>query len=161
MGQVVIDTVHAAWNAVGVPGGPVEVTALTNGQTVSGLAASTGAELHYALDVTSGASNLNFSISGGSGDADLYAKFGAAPTTSSYFYSSSSGSHKGWLEGSAGSDFDLYLYKWENGAWKQKAKSTSSSSSESISYSGSSGYYLWKVTSYSGSGSYSFWLDRP
>ncbi|MCJ8271407.1 MAG: PPC domain-containing protein, partial [Psychrosphaera sp.] len=34
--------------------------------------------------VPSGASNLVMSISGGTGDADLYTRFGSAPTTSSY-----------------------------------------------------------------------------
>jgi pseudolysin/vibriolysin len=34
--------------------------------------------------VPTGASNLVMSISGGTGDADLYTKFGSAPTTSSY-----------------------------------------------------------------------------
>ena len=33
-----------------------------------------------------GASNLKFAISGGSGDADIYVKYGSAPTTSSYDY---------------------------------------------------------------------------
>ncbi|HEV8692969.1 MAG TPA: proprotein convertase P-domain-containing protein [Lysobacter sp.] len=36
------------------------------------------------MAVPSGASNLRFVTSGGSGDADLYVKFGSAPTTSSY-----------------------------------------------------------------------------
>ncbi len=36
------------------------------------------------MDVPSGASDLSFVMSGGSGDADLYVKFGSQPTTSSY-----------------------------------------------------------------------------
>jgi hypothetical protein len=36
------------------------------------------------MAVPSGASSLRFAMSGGSGDADLYVKFGSAPTTSSY-----------------------------------------------------------------------------
>ena len=38
----------------------------------------------YTLDLPAGASNLEISISGGSGDADLYTRDAAAPTTSSY-----------------------------------------------------------------------------
>ncbi|MCB1555091.1 MAG: S8 family serine peptidase [Xanthomonadales bacterium] len=57
---------------------------LTNGVPVTGLAASTGGELDYTLAVPAGATNLNFAMSGGSGDADMYVKFGSAPTTSSY-----------------------------------------------------------------------------
>ena len=37
-----------------------------------------------SLVVPSGATNLKFVISGGSGDADLYVQLNAAPTTSSY-----------------------------------------------------------------------------
>ena len=36
------------------------------------------------MAVPTGASNLNFVISGGTGDADLYVKFGSAPTDTSY-----------------------------------------------------------------------------
>ncbi|MGH8077002.1 MAG: proprotein convertase P-domain-containing protein [Lysobacter sp.] len=36
------------------------------------------------MNVPSGASNLKFVIAGGTGDADMYVKFGSAPTTSSY-----------------------------------------------------------------------------
>lgn len=57
---------------------------LGNGQTVTGLSASTGNWLYYTINVPSGQSNLSVSISGGSGDADLYVRFGAQPTTGSY-----------------------------------------------------------------------------
>lgn len=57
---------------------------LSNGVTVSGLSASTNGTLSYTMQVPAGASGLNFEISGGSGDADLYVRFGAAPTTSNY-----------------------------------------------------------------------------
>ncbi|MEL6447255.1 MAG: S8 family peptidase [Pseudomonadota bacterium] len=57
---------------------------LENGVAETGLAGSTGAELRFTLEVPSGASNLSFQISGDSGDADLYVRFGSPPTTSSY-----------------------------------------------------------------------------
>ncbi|MBD8526685.1 S8 family serine peptidase [Pseudomarimonas arenosa] len=59
-------------------------TTLSNGVPVTGLSASTGQALNYTMAVPAGASNLRFVTSGGSGDADLYVKFGSAPTTSSY-----------------------------------------------------------------------------
>ncbi len=220
----------------GGTGGP---TALTNGVAQTGLSGSTGSEQFFTLDVPSGATNLSFVMSGGSGDADLYVKFGSAPTTSSwdcrpyaggnsescpispaqtgtyhvmiraystfsgvsltgsytaggggsspctggasceaysgsltgtgdsdahpngtYYQSTVSGTHQGWLEGPGSADFDLELYKW-TGSWTKVASSESASSSESISYSGTSGYYYWKILSYSGSGAYDFWLVRP
>lgn len=77
------------------------------------------------------------------------------------YYYSGSGTHLGCLQGPAGTDFDLYLYKWNGWGWSVVASSTSASSDEAISYSDSSGYYMWEMYSYSGSGSYAFQLDRP
>jgi aqualysin 1 len=79
----------------------------------------------------------------------------------SYYYSSVSGTHKGCLVGPAGTDFDLYLQKWNGSSWVTVASSQSASSNETISYTGTAGYYTWQVYSYSGSGSYSLWLLHP
>jgi hypothetical protein len=42
-----------------------------------------GAKL-YKLAVPTGAKNLTFKLSGGTGDGNIYLKFGSAPTTSSF-----------------------------------------------------------------------------
>ena len=78
-----------------------------------------------------------------------------------YYYSGSSGTHSADLTGPAGADFDLYLWKWNGSSWSTVASSTSATSTESISYSGTAGYYVWRVFSYSGSGSYTICHDRP
>ncbi|MFY0566569.1 M20/M25/M40 family metallo-hydrolase [Archangium lansingense] len=58
---------------------------LSNGVTVSGISVATGEwSCAYTLEVPSGASNLTFDLSGGTGDADMHVKFGAEPTSSSY-----------------------------------------------------------------------------
>ncbi|WP_250461691.1 S8 family peptidase [Microbulbifer litoralis] len=57
---------------------------LENGVAETNLSGGSGEELLFTLEVPAGASNLQFEISGGSGDADLYVRYGAAPTTSSY-----------------------------------------------------------------------------
>ena len=57
---------------------------LTKGVAATNLSASTGNSLNYTLSVPSGATNLTFTMSGGTGDADMYVKFGSAPTDSSY-----------------------------------------------------------------------------
>jgi hypothetical protein len=57
---------------------------LQNGVAVTGLSAATGSQLSYTMVVPAGATGLSFAISGGTGDADLYVKFGSAPTLSSY-----------------------------------------------------------------------------
>lgn len=57
---------------------------LENGVPKTGLAASTGTDIGFVMTVPTGASNISFTISGGSGDADLYVKKGSMPTDSSY-----------------------------------------------------------------------------
>ncbi len=82
--------VATAFSGVGVTcpgtggGGGGGTTALSNGVALTGQAAATGADLNYTVAVPAGASNLVISISGGTGDADLYTKFGSAPTLTTY-----------------------------------------------------------------------------
>jgi subtilisin family serine protease len=79
-----------------------------------------------------------------------------------YYYSSVSSTHRGWLRGpTSGADFDLYLQKWNGSTWVNVASGTSATSNEDVTYSGTAGYYMWQVYSYSGSGSYNFWMQRP
>ena len=89
-----IDDVQASLTAVGISssasnpdcGGtePPTDLVLENGVPETGLAASSGDDIMYTMDVPAGATDISFNISGGSGDADLYVKFGSAPTDSSY-----------------------------------------------------------------------------
>ncbi|MCS7182351.1 MAG: S8 family serine peptidase [Thermoanaerobaculum sp.] len=78
----------------------------------------------------------------------------------SYYYSAA-GVHQGWLRGPAGTDFDLYLQRWNGVTWTTVARSEGSTSTEYISHNGTAGYYRWRIYSYSGSGTYQFWLKRP
>ncbi len=57
---------------------------LTNGVAVTNLAAAKNVETSFYLDVPAGATNLVFTLSGGSGDADLYVRYGQAPTRTVY-----------------------------------------------------------------------------
>jgi subtilisin family serine protease len=80
----------------------------------------------------------------------------------SYYYSANAGSHVGKLQGPSGTDFDLYLQRWNGSSWVQVAAAESSTSTETITYSGAGGYYYrWRIYSYSGSGSYTFNLTKP
>lgn len=78
--------IETAWCAVGVgtcPGGSTGGgNELENGVAQTNLASSS--ELTFTMDVPAGSSDVNFVMSGGSGDADLYVKFGSVPTDSSY-----------------------------------------------------------------------------
>jgi len=75
-------------NGGGTGGGgttpPATSNILENGVATTGLAAATGNDVVYTMDVPAGATNISFSMSGGTGDADMYVKFGATPTDTSY-----------------------------------------------------------------------------
>jgi vibriolysin len=79
--------VRAAFAVVGVntcdapPPPPPGV--LENGvvQTISG---ATGSETHFSMETPADVLAVDFNMNGGSGDADLYVKFGSAPTSTSY-----------------------------------------------------------------------------
>lgn len=76
-----------------------------------------------------------------------------------YYQTASATTHRGWLRGAAGVDFDLYLLRWDGSQWVEVAKSDSPSANEEIAYAGAPGYYLWKVKSYDGAGNYQLWLQ--
>ena len=90
----------------------------------------------------------------GTGDSDIH-------PNGSWYFSSVSGVHRGWLRGPANADFDLYLQKWNGFFWVTVARSESVTSEEQIAYNGTQGYYRWRVLSFSGSGAYTFWLQQP
>ncbi len=87
--ETVTDSVNGSSNAKTASvtvssGGGGGGNVLQNGVAVTGLSAATGGQLTYTMVVPAGATGLSFAISGGTGDADLYVKFGSAPTLSSY-----------------------------------------------------------------------------
>lgn len=57
---------------------------LTKGVAATGLSAATGGYVKYTMVVPAGATNLTFTTSGGTGDSDMYVKFGSEPTDSVY-----------------------------------------------------------------------------
>jgi len=76
-------SVETAWCAVGVGACPTTgntTQVLQNGVAKTGISGTAKQELFYTLDVPAGATNLTFTTTGGSGDADLYVRFGSAPT---------------------------------------------------------------------------------
>jgi subtilisin family serine protease len=77
-----------------------------------------------------------------------------------YYQSTVSGAHTAALTGT-GADFDLFLFKWNGSSWSQVASSEGATSTENINYSGTAGYYYWRIYSYSGSGSYTLVTTRP
>ena len=84
-----------------------------------------------------------------------------APSASPGYVQAAAGTFKLQLSGPAGTDFDLFLFKWSGSAWIKVAASEGNTSTESISYNGSAGYYYAQVKSYSGSGTYSLTYNFP
>lgn len=81
-----VANVISAFAAVGVtcPIAPPPPGGISNGVAVTGLAATTGNSVNGTMVVPAGASNVKFVMTGGTGNADLYIKFGSAPTDSVY-----------------------------------------------------------------------------
>ncbi|HEX4950139.1 MAG TPA: S8 family peptidase [Blastocatellia bacterium] len=78
-----------------------------------------------------------------------------------YYQSTVSGYHRGWLRSSANTDFDLYLWWWDGTKWVVVASSESPTNNEEINFHGIPGYYTWRIYRYSGNGSYDFWMQKP
>ena len=79
-GSPQVAAVEAAWTSVGVAPGLDYL--VIDEQT--GLAAATGNQLNYSYATSAGSLGIKFLTAGGTGDADLYVRFGAAPTTATY-----------------------------------------------------------------------------
>jgi serine protease len=62
----------------------VEVPALAQGVPVSSLSGASGSLRYWVVNVPSGIPSLSIAINGGTGDADLYVRYGGLPTTTVY-----------------------------------------------------------------------------
>ncbi|BCB90458.1 S1 family peptidase [Phytohabitans suffuscus] len=103
-----------------------------------------------------GCSGYEFTRSGSlSSGASVYQPDG------SYYYSSASGTHRACLDGPSGVDFDVYLQKWNGSAWVNVASGITPNPDETVTYSGTAGYYRYRVHAYSGSGSYTLGFSNP
>lgn len=84
-GYTVAD-VTSAFADVGVKCGVVDdkPVVLSKGVAVTGISLAANGNKYFEFTVPSGAKNLTFKLSGGTGDGDIYAKFNVTPTTTSY-----------------------------------------------------------------------------
>lgn len=81
--------------------------------------------------------------------------------TSTYTSSSSSNYHTGHLDGPSGSNFSLYLERWDGTTWQIAASDVSSGSDEILAYKGATGMYRWRVYALAGSGTFTLHSNRP
>jgi Zn-dependent metalloprotease len=79
-GSSAATAVNEAWSAVGVAPAPIWSVLATE----SNLSGAKSSAMNLSYVTPSSAVGMKFEMSGGSGDADLYVKFGSAPTTTSY-----------------------------------------------------------------------------
>jgi subtilisin family serine protease len=161
----------AALYLQGAPGAsPATVTSAIINSATTGVVGNAGSgspnRLLYSLlgggsppppPPPTGCSGYPESFSGslsGSGDYDFH-------PGGTYWYESTTGTHRGCLDGPAGVDFDLFLWKWSGFSWVTVAQGITSAPDETVTYNGTPGYYVWRVESYSGSGGYSVAIQRP
>ncbi|MGB2708047.1 MAG: S8 family peptidase [Pseudoalteromonas nigrifaciens] len=83
-GTGIVDAAAAVAAASGGTAPPPSGNELLDGETQTGLSGATNSETFYTMTVPSGATNVTFTMSGGTGDADLYVRSGSKPTTSTY-----------------------------------------------------------------------------
>lgn len=82
------------------------------------------------------------------------------PSSPGYFQGGN-GAYQATLGGSQGTNFDLFLYRWNGFNWSLVAQSRRAGSSESISYNGGAGYYAFVVGSVYGNGQYTVNYSYP
>jgi len=103
---------------------------------------------------------------GGCALPESYAGTLSGPNDTDYhpggtYFQAVAGTHLGCLRGPTGTDFDLYLQRWNGFGWTNVASGIGPTSVENVTYSGSAAYYRWRVVSYAGAGSYTGGFDRP
>jgi len=74
----------SAFSGVTLTGRTTSTAALTSGVPVTNISGASGSQQFWKLSVPAGKTSLVFTISGGTGDADLYVRLGAKPTTSTF-----------------------------------------------------------------------------
>ncbi|MCF7500919.1 S8 family peptidase [Pseudoalteromonas sp. L1] len=83
-GTGIVDAAAAVAAASGSTQPPTTGNELQNGQALTSLSGAANSKTYYTMEVPAGATSVTFTISGGTGDADLYVRAGSAPTTTTY-----------------------------------------------------------------------------
>ena len=79
------DGVNPGWTpALAIKPQPPATGTLQNGVPVTGIAGAQGSQQFWTLSVPSGSTNLQFQTSGGTGDVNLYVRYGSAPTLTTW-----------------------------------------------------------------------------
>lgn len=76
-------------------------------------------------------------------------------------FTAGAGTLRGWLSGTSGTDFNLYLYRWNGSSWVMAASSTGAGSDEEVAYVTSGGTFLWYIMSAGADGRFFFYQTVP
>ncbi|NRQ38939.1 M28 family peptidase [Nonomuraea sp. NN258] len=148
-------------------GGSSKLTITTTAATPAGEYAVT---ISGAGDSATRTARFTLTVNGPGGDCPGFENTKTGTLTSGqsvyqpdgrYYQSTVTGVHKACLKGPDGTDYDLYLQKWNGASWQNVAQSTSPDAEEALSYTGTAGYYRYRVHSYTGTGAYTLGYDTP
>lgn len=79
-----------------------------------------------------------------------------------WYYNAAPGTHRGYLRGTPGTNFNLQLYEWNGAIWVLRANAATASTNEFIQYTSPlTQFYSYRVSSAAGAGTFDFWLERP
>lgn len=76
-------------------------------------------------------------------------------------FNAGSGIHRGTLTGPSGSNFDLYLDRFDGTNWGPVAQSQTATSTEAVLYNGAAAPYVWVVIPRTGTGTYELRWEAP
>ncbi|GAB3256080.1 S8 family peptidase [Kineosporia babensis] len=77
------------------------------------------------------------------------------------WYQANSGYITATLQGTAGTDPDLHLFRWDGSAWVIVASSATKSAKEQLAHNASPGYYALGIHAHRGVGTYDVWSTHP
>jgi hypothetical protein len=86
---------------------------------------------------------------------------GSAYQPDASYFQSGAGAHRACLDGPNSTNFDLYLQKWNGSAWATVATAATSGPDETLTYTGTAGYYTYRIASASGAGAYTLGYTSP
>ena len=184
-GQAVSGTLSAS--ASGNPALTFQIVSQPTNGTVTITDASTGAFTYTPNSGFTGTDSFTFDASDSGGTSNTatetitvnpaqtgpcpsgYTSYTGSVSSGNYdyqpnenYYYANAGNESAQTTSPSGTNFDLYLFKWNNfWGWIEVAASQNSGTTQSISYPGRAGYYIWVIYANVGSGNYSFCLSQP